>query len=424
MIKFLIKGLIRDRSKSLFPVLTVTAGVTLCVFIVCWISGVQTNLTSANAHFRTGHVKVITRAYAEQPDLMPIDLGLVGTDSLLAQLAENHPDMIWTQRILFAGLIDVPDENGETREQGPVAGLALDLLGPDSPERDFMDMEKAMVRGRMPRDPWECLMSETFSQKLKVKPGDEVTLIGSTMFGAMSVTNFKIAGTVRFGVTALDRGALIADISDVQNALDMIDSASEILGFFGDDVYHRKKALMLADRFNEKYTEPEDEFSPVMLALEQQEGLAGLLDMMQMMSGAVITIFIVVMSIVLWNAGLMGNIRRYGEIGVRLAMGEAKGHLYRTMLLEALVIGLFGSLAGTVLGLLVSYYLQRQGIDISAFLKDSTLLLPDVMRARVVPAAYFVGFFPGVCATFLGAAISGIGVYRRQTSQLFKELEV
>jgi hypothetical protein len=26
-------------------------------------------------------------------------------------------------------------------------------------------------------------------------------------------------------------------------------------------------------------------------------------------------------------------------------------------------------------------------------------------------------------ATFLGTAISGIGVYRRQTSQLFKELE-
>ncbi|MBN1998472.1 ABC transporter permease [candidate division KSB1 bacterium] len=424
MIKFLIKGLLRDRSKSLFPVLTVTAGVTLVVFAICWVGGVQTNMMSASAHFRTGHVKIMTRAYAEQSDLLPVDLALVGTDSLLGHLKASYPGMIWTQRILFAGLLDVPDESGETREQGTVAGIAISVLDPGSPEHKFLEMEKSIVRGRMPQKSYDCLISETFAQKLKVNPGDEVTLIGSTMFGAMSMTNFTVAGTVRFGISALDRGALIADITDVQTALDMDNGASEILGFFTDDIYHREKAVDLAEQFNIKNTDPDGEFSPVMLALEQQEGLAGMLDMVGMMSSVIITIFIVVMSIVLWNAGLMGNIRRYGEIGVRLAMGEAKGHLYRSLLLEAFAIGIFGSLIGTVLGLIVSFYLQYHGIDITSFLKDSTIMLPDVMRARVTSSAYFIGFLPGVCATFLGAAISGIGVYKRQTSQLFKELEV
>ena len=42
------------------------------------------------------------------------------------------------------------------------------------------------------------------------------------------------------------------------------------------------------------------------------------------------------MSIVLWNAGLIGSLRRYGEIGVRLAFGEDKGRLYRAMIVESL----------------------------------------------------------------------------------------
>jgi putative ABC transport system permease protein len=45
------------------------------------------------------------------------------------------------------------------------------------------------------------------------------------------------------------------------------------------------------------------------------------------------------------------------------------------------------------------------------------------MRAKVSPVSYGIGFIPGLAATFLGSSISGLGVYRRQTSQLMKELE-
>jgi len=37
--------------------------------------------------------------------------------------------------------------------------------------------------------------------------------------------------------------------------------------------------------------------------------------------------------------------------------------------------------------------------------------------------SYYIGFLPGLLATFLGSAISGIAVFRRRTAQLFKELE-
>jgi putative ABC transport system permease protein len=129
------------------------------------------------------------------------------------------------------------------------------------------------------------------------------------------------------------------------------------------------------------------------------------------------------MSIVLWNAGLMGSLRRYGEVGVRLALGEPKGHVYRSMIAEALMIGLAGSVAGTLVGLAVARALQVHGLDVGFLLKNSSMLISDVLRARVTPASAVIGLVPGLGATLLGTLVSGIGIYRRQTAQLAKELE-
>ncbi len=423
MIKFLLKGLLRDRSRSLFPVLTVVIGVMLTVFLYNWINGAEFNFIDSSARFNTGHVKIMSRAYAREEDQVPNDLALVGAGSLLDQLRKEHPDMIWTPRIRFGGLLDIPDAQGETRAQGPVMGLAVDLLSAGGRERGIFKLEEALVRGRTPQGPNEILVSEDFARRLKVQPGETATLISATMQGSLAVANFTVAGTIRFGVEAMDRGAMIADLAGVRSALDMEDAAGEILGFFSDFVYRDQRAEDITSRFNAAHGGDPDDFAPVMDTLARQSGMGDLLAMMRMFSGLVLVIFIGVMSIVLWNAGLMGSLRRYGEIGVRLAMGETKTHIYGSLILEALMIGALGSLIGTTVGLAESYYLQAHGLDIGFMMKSASLFVSNVMRAKVSSASYLVGFIPGLAATFLGSSISGLGIYRRRTSQLLKELE-
>jgi putative ABC transport system permease protein len=130
------------------------------------------------------------------------------------------------------------------------------------------------------------------------------------------------------------------------------------------------------------------------------------------------------MSVVLWNAGLLGGLRRYREFGVRLALGEEKKHLYKTLIYEGILIGAIGSVTGTIIGIGISYYLQEVGIDISGSLKNSSLMMPSVVRASITPTAFYIGFIPGLFSMVLGNALSGIGIYKRKTANLFKELEV
>jgi putative ABC transport system permease protein len=424
MIKFIFKGILRDRSRSLFPILVVAIGVFLTVLLYCYLDGAVNMFIDTGAKFDGGHVKIMSRAYAENSDQLPNDLAYIGVGKLMSELKQDFPGFVWTKRIRFGGLLDVPDEEGETRAQGPVAGLALDLFTKDSLDWELLGIEDSIVRGKAPTEPGEILISDEFATRLGISLGETVTLIGSTMYGSMAAANFTVAGTVRFGISALDRGAMVADVKDIQIALDMEDAAGEILGFFDDFVYREEEAGQTALNFNAKYESEKDEFAPVMKSLTQQGGMIEMMAMINLYMPVMITVFVIIMSIVLWNAGLIGSLRRYGEIGVRLAMGESKGHLYRSMITESLFLGCIGTVLGTALALVIAFWLQEKGFNISQMMQNSTLLINDIIRAKVTPSSYVIGFIPGLLANVLGASIAGIGIYKRKTAQLMKELEV
>jgi len=424
MIRFLIKGLIRDRSRSLFPILMVIAGVFLTVFLYSYLNGAIGDMVDAAARFNTGHLKVTSRAYNKLESQMPNDLALMEAKKNLEKLREAYPDLIWVERIRFGGLLDIPDEDDETRSQGPVMGIAIDLLRADSEDSRILGIKKSIIRGRMPQKQNEILIADQFAQKLGVKPGEKATLLSSTMNGSMSMHNFIITGTVSFGMTMIDKSTIIIDIKDARFALDMADAASEILGFIPDMVYDHGAMKSLAAAYDGKYSKKDDEFSPYMLSLGEQGLMKDMLVIIKYAASIIVSIFVFAMSVVLWNAGLMNGIRRYGEIGIRLAMGEAKGAIFRAMIMEAILLGIAGSVLGTALGLAASYYLQYTGIDITEMMQKSSVMMSTVIRAKVSLTSYYIGFFPGVLASVLGTLFAGFGIYKRQTSQLFKELEV
>lgn len=424
MIKFLLKGILRDRSRSLLPVIIVASGVALVIILSGYITGVLGEITDQSARFDTGHVKVMSRAYAAEAGQLPNDLALLGIAALKTELQELEPDMIWTERIRSGGLLDIPDENGESRGQGPVSITSINLLDDKAGEAERMNIPNSLVRGSLPGKAGEVLVGHDFAEKLGVVLGDQVTFMGTTMNGAMSFKNFTVSGTVRFGMAALDKGAMVIDLGDARQMLDMEDGAGEILGFFPNETYDNERALSLASSFNGKLAANDDEFAPTMKALSEQNNLGAYLDQAAAMAGLFVFIFVLTMSVILWNTGLLGGLRRYKEFGIRLALGESRGQIYRSQLLEALLIGMIGSCLGLAIGLGITYYLQVVGIDIGELLKDSSMLVPPVLRSRITPQLFWIGFIPGVAAILIGTALSGMGIFKRETARLMKEMEV
>jgi putative ABC transport system permease protein len=423
MIRFLFKGLLRDKHRSLIPFLVTASGVMLTVVFHAWITGVIGNSIEFNARFSAGHVKIMTRAYAENATQSPNDLAIMGTDTLTPLLASQLPEMEFAERIYFACIIDVPDSAGETKAQGPAMGIGIDMLSGNMAETERLNIPSSLRSGRLPEKSNEVLLSKEFADKLGLKPGDRMTLVGSSMYGELTLHNFILSGTVEFGTTALDRGTIIADIRDIREVLNMYDATGEILGFFRKGAYDNQQAALITDRFNRQYSSEKDEFSPVMRSLAQDKTMGFLVEYSGKLQALLVTVFIIAMSLILWNTGLLGGLRRYGEFGMRLAIGEEKGHVYRTMMMESFLIGLFGSFAGVAVGMTISLFLQNKGIDLGFMMKNASVMMPSVFRAHITQATWYIGFIPGFISTQLGTMLAGIGIYKRQTARLFKELE-
>jgi putative ABC transport system permease protein len=217
---------------------------------------------------------------------------------------------------------------------------------------------------------------------------------------------------------------VIADLDDVRKAFVMDSAAGEILGFLPYDYFNEEKAEAVKERLNASWVGDLDEFAPVVQTLRDVPGMADMLSYSKYIGGIMIFIFVSAMAIVLWNAGLLGALRRYTEFGVRIAMGENKGHIYRSLLWEALMIGTIGSIIGTALGVSVVYALNAHGLDISGMMKNATMLMPSVVRPAITPVMWYIGFIPGIFSVLLGNALAGLAIYKRETARLFNELEV
>ena len=389
-----------------------------------FLEGIFSDVINQNAKLDTGHVKIMTKPYAENKEQLPNDLALLEINELIDSLNLNYPDLIWTPRIKFGGIMDVPDASGNTKSQGPGMGLAMSIQNKESGELQRLQLKKSLNKGRLSERSGEIILSDDYATKLNISPGEKITFFGTTMEGSMVFQSFEMTGTVRFGSPLMDKGTFIIDISDAQNMLDMENGTGELLGYFKDNRYDDQKALIISENFNTKFNESKDEYAPMMLTLKDQNGLRESLDMGDAFSGIFIFIFILAMSLVLWNTGLIGGLRRYNEFGIRLALGESKNSVFKLLLIEASVIGTIGSIIGTILGVIFCYYLQEVGIDISEDTANSTIIMPSIMRAYVTPNLFFIGFIPGLFSMLFGTALAGRGIYKRETARLFKELEV
>lgn len=431
MTRWLLIGIFRDKTRFLFPFLVVAVGVALVITLVGFMEGVFMGMVDMTAKLDTGHLRFVNKPFYDEEHLIPMDRALADQEKTLKWLKENSdPEIDWTPRIRWGAIIDVPDENGETKSQTPAIGLALDLLSKNSTEVGRLDLERSIVKGRAPEKSKEMLVGYKLAEALELKLGDTLTLIGQTFDGGMATDNYTAVGFIRFGVFAMDKRMALIDLADAQKTFYMEDMVTDWLGFLPARVGY-KKFNLLRDDINKRMQGLRDnppegwakDDVPIILSILDQRNLGVITGKFEMVRGIIVGVFLFLMALVLWNAGILNVMHRYGEMGLRLAMGETHFQLLMSLVTEAVLIGFLGVLAGCLTGGALTYYLQEVGVNMGDAFAKTGLMMNDVVRGRVSMEGFITGIIPGMTASVLGTLIAGLAIYKRSTANLFRELE-
>ena len=133
----------------------------------------------------------------------------------------------------------------------------------------------------------------------------------------------------------------------------------------------------------------EDDFS-VRDMKQIVQATAGTTAMLTTLLGAVAAVSLLVGGIGIMNIMLVSVTERTREIGIRLAIGALEGQVLSQFLIEALVLSLFGGLAGILAGLGLAF-LAARAMQVP-FIIDPTIVLAAFAFSALVGVVF--GFFP------------------------------
>jgi putative ABC transport system permease protein len=226
----------------------------------------------------------------------------------------------------------------------------------------------------------------------------------------------------------MDKKMVLIDLASAQNTFYMVDMVTDWLGYFPSsasfDRYEEVKERMNASLVD--WTPPKDwakDDVPIVLSIRDQQNIGAIADKFSVIKGFVVGIFTFLMVLVLWNAGILSGIHRYGEMGLRLAFGEPHWKLIMTLAIEGLWIGILGSVAGSLLGGAFTWYLQEVGINMGDNFAQTGLMINDVVRARMTVGGFVQGIVPGILASVAGTLVASMAIFKRSEANLFRELE-
>ena len=431
MIAFLFRGILRDKSRFLFPFSIVAIGVTLVITLVGFMEGVFMGMIDMTANLDAGHLRLVNKPFYDEEHLRPLDRSLAAQSETLNWLKKNSPEKTrWSPRIRWGALLDVPDKNGDTVSQTPIVGMALDLKDKKSLELKRLRLEESLIDGKIPEQDKEMLMGDQLAKTLNIELNQAVTLLGQSFDGGLVMDNYRVVGLVKFGVSAMDKKMVLIDLADAQDSFYMEDMITDWLGFLPAQYSlsdyeaikkNMKQPLSKLIEMPPKSWAEDDQ--AILLTIRDQQNIGAIADKFNIIKGFVVGIFTFLMMLVLWNAGILNGIHRYGEMGLRLAFGESHWRVIFNTGIEGLFVGVLGTLAGCIFGGVLAWFLQEVGINMGDSFAQSGLMINDVVRARLTTGAFIQGVIPGVFASVAGNLIASIAIFKRTESNLFRELE-
>lgn len=201
----------------------------------------------------------------------------------------------------------------------------------------------------------EIVIGSALARNLKVKPGDEITILGAARDGSVAANILPVVGIFESGSNEIDRFFSLMPLHSFQATFGMDNEAHAItiVGRSVDEQPQLLAALRAATRGRSD-----------VVVLGWEELMPGLKEGIQVdkVSGFIflgILLLVVLFSIL--NTFLMSVLERTREFGLMLALGSRPRRLAGLMMLESLLLTLLGLVVGIAIGGLLVYWAHVKG---------------------------------------------------------------
>jgi ABC-type lipoprotein release transport system permease subunit len=135
------------------------------------------------------------------------------------------------------------------------------------------------------------------------------------------------------------------------------------------------------------------------------------------------TFFIAIVGIS--NTMIMAISERKNEIAMLKTLGYNNKFIRRLFTLEGTIIGFLGVIVGSIVGTLIAFYYQKNGIDFSALMANTESIgyrINSVMHAFVSPSQIFLIIILGIFVSMAAAYFAVRRTGRGEIAEMFRRI--
>ena len=392
--KIAFRNIKRNKKRSLLSIISTGLATFFIVFMFAYIEGIKLDMRDVSFNYDSGEIQIRSKKFDDK--IFSLDRAVDDYEQVMELISQEFPYLSIAPRLRFPSQVLKGDRTYVS------FGIAVDF----EKEREFLDLDDKIIKGRLPESPREVLMGVGLAEELGLDIGDKFTPITMTRKGASSGITFSVSGFAKFSTGAFTNKTFLSPLTDVPMILRMKGAVSGLLlKNIPDENWDLECEKINRILEENGYTEIE--------AVPWTEiGLGyAMLEMADISYSIMAIFFFALASTVIANTMLMVVFERRKEIGTITAMGMTSHEVIRLFFLEALYLGILGAGAGVILGVLGILPLQYFGMDLSSMGSTvdfgiSWMIYPRLTLSSTVLVflysvfvASFISFFPARSAS-------------------------
>ena len=380
-----VRNLWRNRVRTLITLFAIMFGVCGLILSGGFVRDIFVQLGEALIHSQSGHVQVGREAVFTFGSRTP-ERFLIENHGPLRERIATQPEVKDVMgRIAFSGLLN----NGKT--DYPIIAEGVE------PERESrLGTHLRVVAGRMlaDSDRFGAMLGEGVARALRLAPGDQATLLVSTLDGAMNTLDIEVVGVFQTFSKDFDARAVRIALPDAQDLLATTGVSRLVVSLHDTastaSVVERLRAELAAEELAVRDWQQLNDFYGKTVALYQQQ--FGFLKAM--------VLLMVCLSVI--NTINMSLVERSWEFGTMRALGNRARVVGSLIMGESAALGIAGATGGVVLGIGLALLISGVGIPMPP--PPNADLGYDAF-IRIVPSVVIESWLIGLAAAVVAAIL-------------------
>ncbi|MEA1920314.1 MAG: FtsX-like permease family protein [Campylobacterota bacterium] len=382
IIKIAFRNLLRSGRRTLLTASLITIGVMFVLVYAALSGSFKAYMIGQVTDSMLGHIQIHKKGYIASLDNLPLDKNLNAKqiDKVTALLEENPLIESYTFRLKLGAMFS-----------NYVASTSVRLNGID-PQKEVktLPLFSSRIEGidASSLEEGSILVPELIAKGMQVEKDDTIVLVATNKKGSVNGLNFKVAGTIEPISGPGGRDGYI-HINDVKKLLrfDAIEVSEVVIRL--KNVAYLQKAMQQLQPLAQMKNQKE---KPV-FEIHTWKQLSPFYNIVKMLDIMDISIKIILISIVLisvLNVMVMSVYERIKEIGTIAAMGTTPSTITKLFLTEGLMLGIFGTILGSILSLGIVAILNAMEITFSFGRQEGLTLSPVLHLSEVLVVSVIV----------------------------------